>query len=420
MRIVNSLIASIIFLAILLGETIGSIPLYLCMIGLACFFLVYPRKLLKILKVTGVVSWLFPGFLALSALWSLVPGTTLRFALQAGLTLLFAAQVTRLVNRQQFAMVMLVICGTVCVASLASGRMGMDGLTGRMNLVGILSHKNSLGYCASLLAIISVALATNSTSTRLWRCLASGGFLIGCITALKSGSIGALAALSMGIVIFIALSLPSLYPARHRASVVEISAMIGAATALGFGVTVYFFQDILLAAVGKDATLTGRTTLWFYAARIWPDRPLLGMGGASFWVQGYGPAEVLWRLMSVKSRTGFHFHNLIYQTLVDTGIFGLSILILYIANALRYAFSNLRNSYSTMAAMYLSISLYTLIIQMQGVDLMQPFAPAFFVFAVSAFYAKQSVVVPMRLESGSDEIGWKPVTVQIHPANRAS
>ncbi|MBA9071098.1 exopolysaccharide production protein ExoQ [Methylobacterium sp. RAS18] len=420
MRIVDILVAGFIFTATLFAETVGSVPLYFCMVGLSCAFLIYPHKLVETVRMTGIVPWLFPGFLALSAMWSLVPGTTLRFALQSGLTLLFAAQITRLVNRQQFAVIMLAVCGAVCVASLVSGRMGMDGLTGRMNLVGVLSHKNSLGYCASLLAIISAAILTNATSTPLWRCLAALGLLIGCVTALKSGSVGALAALTMGILTFVALSLPGLYPARQRASVVEISALIGAASLVGLGLGAYFFRDTLLAAVGKDATLTGRTTLWFYAERIWPERPLLGMGGASFWVQGYGPAEALWRLMMIKSRTGFHFHNLIYQTLVETGLIGLGLLGLYIADALRHALSTLRNNFSTMAALYLSIALYTLIIQMQGVDLMQPFAPAFLVFAVSAFYAKQSAVARLHAASAPAITGRMPVPVQVHPTIGAS
>lgn len=392
--------AGFIFTSILFAETVGSVPLYFCMLGIGVVFLIYPQKLVAILRLTGPVPWLFPAFLALSAAWSLVPGTTLRFALQVGLTLVFAAQITRLVNRQQFAMIMLAVCGAVCLASLASGRMGMDGLTGRMNLVGVLSHKNSLGYCASLLAIIAAAVLTNSTSTRLWRCVAAMGLLIGVVTALKSGSIGALAALTMGILIFIALSLPSLYPPRQRASVVEISTLIGVVAVAGLGLGAFFLRDTLLAAVGKDATLTGRTTLWFYAGRIWPEHPWLGMGGASFWIQGYGPAEFLWRMMTIKSRTGFHFHSLIYQTLVETGLIGLGLLVLYIADALRYALSTLRNSFSTMAALYLSVALYTLIIQLQGVDLMQPFAPAFLVFATAAFYARQVTVPSLRVDPG--------------------
>lgn len=293
-------------------------------------------------------------------------------------------------------MIMLSVCGAVCVLSLASGRTGIDGLTGRTNLVGILSHKNSLGYCASLLSIIAAAILIDARSKSLWRCLAALALLVGMVTAMKSGSIGALVALTLGILIFVSLSLPSLYPARQRPAVVEISVVAGVTLAVTLGACAYFFQDAFLAAVGKDATLTGRTTLWFYAERIWPERPWLGMGAASFWVQGYGPAEMLWHSMQIKSRTGFHFHNLIYQTLVETGLIGLGVLGLFIADALKASMADLRRNFSTMGALYLSIVLYTLVIQMQGVDLMQPFAPAFMVFAVAAFYAKQARAQPPR------------------------
>jgi exopolysaccharide production protein ExoQ len=83
--------------------------------------------------------------------------------------------------------------------------------------------------------------------------------------------------------------------------------------------------ESLLDITGKDVTLTGRTELWAYGREVIAEHPLLGVGYQAFWVQGYGPAEMLWATFGIASRMGFNFHNTYISNAVEIGIVGLAI-----------------------------------------------------------------------------------------------
>jgi exopolysaccharide production protein ExoQ len=96
-------------------------------------------------------------------------------------------------------------------------------------------------------------------------------------------------------------------------------------------VAAIIFVDIvglsnILIALGKDPTLTGRTTLWTAALQQIEQNPLLGLGYQAFWRQGFAPAEHLWWIMGIHGRAGFHFHNLYFNTAVDLGFVGFLII----------------------------------------------------------------------------------------------
>jgi exopolysaccharide production protein ExoQ len=73
----------------------------------------------------------------------------------------------------------------------------------------------------------------------------------------------------------------------------------------------------------KDPTLTGRTYLWYRAADLIHEKPLLGRGYQAFWVQGNIDAEGLWRYFGIEERGGFTFHNTAVELLVTLGWVGL-------------------------------------------------------------------------------------------------
>jgi exopolysaccharide production protein ExoQ len=80
----------------------------------------------------------------------------------------------------------------------------------------------------------------------------------------------------------------------------------------------------VLAATGKDITLTGRTDLWRVAMVEIAERPLLGHGYQAFWRIGNPVAEDLWRAFGIESRSGFHFHNFFLSNAVEVGVPGVA------------------------------------------------------------------------------------------------
>jgi exopolysaccharide production protein ExoQ len=81
--------------------------------------------------------------------------------------------------------------------------------------------------------------------------------------------------------------------------------------------------DLGATVFDKDPTLTGRTYLWYRAAELIREHPLLGRGFYAFWLQGNIDAEGLWRYFGIGGRGGFTFHNTFVEILVMLGYAGL-------------------------------------------------------------------------------------------------
>ena len=89
--------------------------------------------------------------------------------------------------------------------------------------------------------------------------------------------------------------------------------------------------DQVLNAVGKDTTLTGRTTLWSAAEASIGAHPTLGVGYQAYWQLGSWGAEQLWQISFVPNKTGYHFHDTYLEVAVDLGFVGLAIFLTTLA-----------------------------------------------------------------------------------------
>jgi O-antigen ligase len=87
-------------------------------------------------------------------------------------------------------------------------------------------------------------------------------------------------------------------------AIIAVCAVLAAAIA-GGGV-VLLAPDLVVAALGRDLTLTGRTEIWEASARFVEARPWLGYGYYAFWLPEMGPAywvreAVQWPVASAHS-----------------------------------------------------------------------------------------------------------------------
>ena len=98
----------------------------------------------------------------------------------------------------------------------------------------------------------------------------------------------------MALVILCALAvlMPAVVALRRggRASIAALGVILAVATAITIAATQ---REPVLNAMGKDATLTGRTDLWAAVGQSIAKRPLLGYGYKAFWEQGIGSSEVV-------------------------------------------------------------------------------------------------------------------------------
>ena len=87
--------------------------------------------------------------------------------------------------------------------------------------------------------------------------------------------------------------------------------------------------EILLTAMGKDITLTGRTGLWEAVLDMVQERPWLGYGYSGFWLgtDGEGSAYVL----QLVGWPATYSHNGVLDLLLDVGYIGLFVFLLSFA-----------------------------------------------------------------------------------------
>jgi O-antigen ligase len=97
----------------------------------------------------------------------------------------------------------------------------------------------------------------------------------------------------------------------------------------------------LVEAMGRDATLTGRTELWEQLGRMVVD-PVLGAGYESFWLGDR--LEKLWSIYWWRPRQA---HNGYLETFLNLGWIGLAILAALIARGYRNIAAAFRASHPT-------------------------------------------------------------------------
>lgn len=266
-----------------------------------------------------------PFFFTLSLLWSDVPSATLRAAIQYGITVfagLVAARITSVGN--------LALGGTIgglliMFYSAVAGGYSYDYIDGDFAFNGAFSSKNQLGYFATLSILFSFSVAWVFQSQRALQPFAILTAGVGLImlwmsdsaTSLLSAFAAFAAIIFMGIVLILA-------PWLRRAVVFLV---LTGSVATGFASYRFGAFDALLAAFGRDSGLTGRTYLWSEALEFGSAQPVLGLGYNAFWIHGRPAAEILWEEFYITARTGFHFHNLLIESYVGTGLIGLALVV---------------------------------------------------------------------------------------------
>jgi O-antigen ligase len=237
-----------------------------------------------------------------SSFWSIDSGATLRRAVWLALTMGFGLYLAwrydwrGLVGVIAAAFVIL-IAGSFALGMLAPG-------VGRMQAEhpgawsGLWTHKNTLGGIMALGVAVCASAALMAPARRaLWGAAALGALALVVLSTSKTALLASLLGLAVivgGIVV------------RRGALHATIVATL-TATSLVVGLSIVLVApDLLVGAIGRDLTLTGRTDIWQAAAPFVDARPWLGYGYYAFWLPENGPAywvrqAVAWQVASAHS-----------------------------------------------------------------------------------------------------------------------
>lgn len=280
----------------------------------------------RVLGGYGRYGWIFAFavFACLSVFWSAAPLVTARASVQYLSHVVCALIAMRMVDMAGLARGMVAGIGLVLLYSMLFGVYHFDPLDGTYSFVGAFASKNQLGFYASLGVYFCFAALFMLRERGSWRIasvivgLLAGYALHASQSATSVLTTAAVIGVGLGLRVLSALS------PRHRKIVFSVAVLLGAVVAVGAlqGGAI----DSVLAVFGKDSTLTGRTYLWQQGIAAAQASPLVGTGYQAYWVQGFSEAERLWEEFYIGSRSGFHFHNMFIETMVETGIIGLLLL----------------------------------------------------------------------------------------------
>jgi exopolysaccharide production protein ExoQ len=209
-------------------------------------------------------------------------------------------------------------CFFVVLYSFGVGNYDVDVIDGSFTFVGAFGSKNQLGFYSSVcvyFSLVTISSLSASCRVRLFCLVALAASAIALVWCRSATS---LASLIGSIAILFGVKFLTRFPPMARTAMLVGLATVSVGIALAGDVL-----GLVLRALGKDATLTGRTYLWEEGIGQFQDNPLLGYGYRAWWIEGRPKAEELWEFFYIPEKTGFHFHNMYIETAVEIGIVGL-------------------------------------------------------------------------------------------------
>lgn len=242
------------------------------------------------------------GLAFISTFWSIDSGATLRRSVWLGLSMAFGLYLAWRYDWARLVEVigagfLVLIAGSFATAILAPG-VGTMPVEHVGAWSGLWTHKNTLGGIMALGVALCVAAACVAPQRRmLWLGGASAAFAL----VLLSTSKTALLASFLGLGVLAAAHLVRRGPIAATVAVTGILAGV-----IVIASAVLLAPDLIVSAIGRDLTLTGRTEIWSATASAVAAQPWLGYGYYAFWLPDAGPAfwvrqAVNWQVTSAHS-----------------------------------------------------------------------------------------------------------------------
>ena len=285
------------------------------------------KKVLAVVSKDRYITIYLAVFL-LSCLWSQFPNETIEHSiLGIGATSFGLYLATRYTLKEQLRLLFWWFVAVLILSIIFAVALPSYGLEQGIHagaLRGIFNHKNGFGQRMVMGTIIFLINALdkdkNSHGWFSWFCVVSSIVLI---ILCQSGN--ALVSLTLVLVLlFIYRMLRSRYE-------IMISAFLTFAIIGLMGITWFTSNEkVVFAAIGRDATLTGRTEIWQYVWDMIQQRPWLGYGYKGFWHYLDGPSAYVNLAFGPYGGGGGvpHSHNGFLEILLAAGILGLSVFLI--------------------------------------------------------------------------------------------
>lgn len=367
-------------------DVANNILVFICLISivLAEYFLAYSAAIFltsgilliainfrSVLYNTIRNMWLLilPLYCLISVYWSDFPQVSLRNSTQLIATVVIAISLAVVINPNKLldSLFWMFLFGLVLSLTI-----GHNPSYAAWN--GIFGSKNSFANHIATLIIIAGCMLVAQKNKPIFNFLYFVTIIISLPIFFKAQSGGALMALLLSIISGSVLLLAT------RFSRVTMFLFIAFCFISLIGGGLFYMLNsenisyFILTELGKDTTLTGRTDLWKYGIELIKEKPLLGAGYHAFWVQGNSNAETLWQMFGIKSRMGFHFHNMYISNAVEIGIVGVLMQIVILTGGVFIAVKNYLVTKSAIWLLFAILTIRTLVFSFFEVPLYSEFS----------------------------------------------
>lgn len=294
--------------------------IYLLALGL--FLLRYGAFLGGLWVALPLLAW--PLMAGLSYFWSDAPGQSLRAAVQLTMTVFISVYFGARFTLFDIARALFFVLAAAALVSLAA-ILAKAGFAYDLNGVarGIFPHKNVLGGRMVLLLVCCLLLCADG-----WRRLAvtlTAGLGLLLVAFSQSGT----AILMTG---GLCVAAPLLLARRAPAPLCAVAYVTALLCAAAFAWALLAFEldvvGLVLEALGKERTLTGRSLLWDFAVGLIEARPWLGNGFDAFWNLGDGSTGAY--VQHLARQDIKNFHNSYLDITVQLGFVGLALVGLFL------------------------------------------------------------------------------------------
>jgi exopolysaccharide production protein ExoQ len=335
----------------------------------------------RAVKLGEILALGLTSFLFLSALWSIDPQTTLRRAVVYAYVVLGAIGIANILDSAEYMKLLRLSCALGAILSIAllvvpsgkaldSDSSSLRGIfankevLGEVMVVGVLASLHGIHFCRarrrlhifSLLLFIVLAFASHASTRSLTTAALCG--VDGIVSLLRKNGIGR---------IFGSFLIMCLIPI------------------IAFAV---LNMDWLLAAIGKDPTLTGRTDLWPYIVVEIFQKPMLGWGFSAFWSYAGGPAS------EISNAVGWpvaNAHNALLELLLEVGFIGAGFFVLLLTRNIVLSFRCIRTSASELAISSLLCCVAICLIGISETELTDPFQALTSMFFITGIMCERTI-----------------------------
>jgi exopolysaccharide production protein ExoQ len=252
-----------------------------------------------------------------SVLWSISGSISLTRAIALTLSSSLAFLIAIRFTPRQFALLVALVMGPAIFASIALGIVApgvanMPADEPAAGLRGVFVHKNVLGWYAALTLLVAIALIRDRAAPRA-QALALAVASAACLLAANSAT-GLIVVAAAGALFLFHVAFARLRDAG-RLVLLFLALAASLIFVVGFGALV----APALEALGRDPTLTGRTTLWRHVDAAIGRSAFVGFGYQAFWSDANPEA---WRIRTLVDWVTPHAHNGYRDILLNFGLVG--------------------------------------------------------------------------------------------------